>query len=198
MFFTSLRQGRVPTVFPLRFFSSSSLFKASTPQLLSSSTATAEADAPVALLTPYQSSSPYYTTPAPRSSSRDGILKKFPHLHDYIGPSLNITKQKAEERNAILAAQFKADHNFPPKLSGWDFYRSIGSPKYVVAPMVDQSELAWRILSRRYGADLCYTPMFNAKLFVENERYRDEQWPGIRDGLGGGGPNDRPLIVQVD
>jgi hypothetical protein len=27
------------------------------------------------------------------------------------------------------------------KLGGYDFYRSIGSPKWVIAPMVDQSEL---------------------------------------------------------
>ncbi|KAN0059733.1 tRNA dihydrouridine synthase [Thecaphora frezii] len=54
-----------------------------------------------------------------------------------------------------------------PKLASWDFYRAIGSPHRVVAPMVDQSELAWRILSRRYGSDLVYTPMINAKLFVD-------------------------------
>ncbi|TKY85249.1 hypothetical protein EX895_006329 [Sporisorium graminicola] len=64
--------------------------------------------------------------------------------------------------------------SFPPtgepkhaKLGSWDFYRSIGSPRRVVAPMVDQSELPWRILSRRYGSDLVYTPMINAKLFVD-------------------------------
>ena len=64
--------------------------------------------------------------------------------------------------------------SFPPtgtpkhdKLSSWDFYRSMGSPKRVVAPMVDQSELPWRVLSRRYGSDLVYTPMINAKLFVD-------------------------------
>ncbi|KAG0368008.1 hypothetical protein BC939DRAFT_503732 [Gamsiella multidivaricata] len=105
-------------------------------------------------------------------------------------------KQDPEERYAAAAAKCRAEHNFSPKLAGWDFYKSIGSPKYIVAPMVDQSELAWRILSRRYKAELCYTPMFNAKIFAKEEKYRDEHWAGLKDGLGGGGLNDRPLITQ--
>ncbi|KAK0536366.1 tRNA dihydrouridine synthase [Tilletia horrida] len=53
-----------------------------------------------------------------------------------------------------------------PKLSSWELYAALGSPRRIVAPMVDQSELAWRILSRRYGAELVYSPMINAGMFV--------------------------------
>ncbi|KZT62727.1 dihydrouridine synthase, partial [Calocera cornea HHB12733] len=63
--------------------------------------------------------------------------------------------------------------------------------------MVDQSELAWRILSRRYGAQLVYTPMINAKMFLSSSlspKFRRK----VFDQLAGeeGGPEDRPLIVQ--
>ncbi|OBZ68583.1 tRNA-dihydrouridine(16/17) synthase [NAD(P)(+)] [Grifola frondosa] len=83
------------------------------------------------------------------------------------------------------------------KLGGYEFFQKVlGSPKFVVAPMVDQSELAWRKLSRRYGAQLVYTPMINAKMFAEGIRkpYREQNF---NIALGEeGGPEDRPLIVQ--
>lgn len=78
------------------------------------------------------------------------------------------------------------------KFVGRELYESMGQPKTIVAPMVDQSELAWRILSRRHGAQLCYTPMFHARLFGTSEHYRRENF-GDMDG----DPKfDRPLIVQ--
>lgn len=58
--------------------------------------------------------------------------------------------------------------------------------------MVDQSELAWRILSRRYGATLAYTPMFHAKMFATSEKYRRDMWSE----LDGSVDIDRPLVVQ--
>lgn len=80
----------------------------------------------------------------------------------------------------------------PDESSGRKLYNKIGKPKTIVAPMVDQSELAWRILSRRYGADLCYTPMFHARLFSTEEKYRKSMWSDAD----GNDDQDRPLIVQ--
>lgn len=77
-------------------------------------------------------------------------------------------------------------------LLGRELFAAIGRPKKIVAPMVDQSELAWRIISRRYGAQLCYTPMFHARLFATQEKYRQSMWSE----LDGEGKVDRPLIVQ--
>jgi tRNA-dihydrouridine synthase 1 len=73
-------------------------------------------------------------------------------------------------------------------ISGYQFYTSIGSPRYVTAPMEHQSELAFRMMTRKYGSQLCYTPMFHAKHFATSEGYRDQQFSTC--------PEDRPLFVQ--
>lgn len=85
-----------------------------------------------------------------------------------------------------------------PKLQGYDFYKTVlGSPKYIVAPMVDQSELAWRVLSRRYGAQVVYTPMINAKMFCDpTKKSFREQMFSLANAEEGSSLLDRPLVIQ--
>eukprot|EP00899_Mesostigma_viride_P017778 jgi/Mesvir1/26000/Mv17945-RA.1 len=70
----------------------------------------------------------------------------------------------------------------------WDYFKSLGSPWRHVAPMVDQSELPFRMLCRRYGADAAYTPMLHSRLFCEVPKYREEHFSTC--------PEDRPLFAQ--
>jgi len=75
------------------------------------------------------------------------------------------------------------------KLGGFEFFQKVlGSPKHIVAPMVDQSELPFRMLCRRYDANLCYTPMLHAKHFANSHKYRRRYFTSH--------PDDRTLVVQ--
>uniref|UniRef100_A0A1I7UY92 tRNA-dihydrouridine(16/17) synthase [NAD(P)(+)] n=1 Tax=Caenorhabditis tropicalis TaxID=1561998 RepID=A0A1I7UY92_9PELO len=58
----------------------------------------------------------------------------------------------------------------------------------VLAPMVDQSELAFRMFTRKYGAQLTFTPMIHAHLFVNDGTYRRNSLALVKA--------DRPLVVQ--
>jgi hypothetical protein len=60
----------------------------------------------------------------------------------------------------------------------------------VVAPMVDQSELPFRLLCRHYGANLCFTPMIHTRLLLESDTYRTKF-------IGTWLQQDRPLIAQL-
>jgi len=114
-----------------------------------------------------------------------------------------------------------SSNGLKPKLHGRAFYESIGSPKHVLAPMVDQSEFAWRMLTKSFlppelrSSILCYTPMFHARLFVQDPKYRTSVFQPLKAPipspidpyhvsqlqeddfhLDGNPKFDRPLMVQ--
>ena len=65
-------------------------------------------------------------------------------------------------------------------------------PKYpmlVCAPMVDQSELPFRLLTRKYGANLTYTPMLHSRMMITQKTYKTENFKTC--------PEDRPLVAQI-
>ena len=74
------------------------------------------------------------------------------------------------------------------KLTPAAWWASMGSPRHILAPMVGQSELAFRLLCRKHGTTLCYTPMFISGVFARSKSYRKRMWQTCKA--------DRPLLVQ--
>ena len=95
--------------------------------------------------------------------------------------------------------------------AAWAWWASIGSPKLIAAPMVLQSELAFRTIMRSYGAQLCYTPMITANLLLRDLQRAEEARGGAsvthrhdrefllkKNGFDAlGTAHDRPLIAQL-
>ena len=85
----------------------------------------------------------------------------------------------------------------------WRWWReTLGSPRYCCAPMVLQSELAFRMLVRRHGSSLCYSPMLPVQAFLS----LPATGPAIAPATGGPATQaayftscsaDRPLIAQL-
>ncbi|KAG2265194.1 hypothetical protein Bca52824_072273 [Brassica carinata] len=69
----------------------------------------------------------------------------------------------------------------------WAHWKKLGRPKYIVAPMVDNSELPFRLLCQKYGAQAAYTPMLHSRIFTETDN-RNKEFTTCEE--------DRPLFVQ--
>ncbi|EOB13983.1 tRNA-dihydrouridine synthase 1-like protein [Nosema bombycis CQ1] len=68
---------------------------------------------------------------------------------------------------------------------------NIKKPYYILAPMVGNSELAWRTLARRYGATICYTEMVHCEAFLRSKKNP------VKNNWYSTNKEDRPLVIQV-
>jgi tRNA-dihydrouridine synthase 1 len=96
-----------------------------------------------------------------------------------------------KRRNMTIASadgKFNPPESVPQADAAWQWFHSLGAPKYWVAPMVDQSELPFRLLCLRHGATAAYTPMLHARLFLEKPTYRKEHFATCAE--------DRPVLAQ--
>lgn len=97
-----------------------------------------------------------------------------------------------------MASTATAARHQSKKLLGRAFYESLGSPKYILAPMVDHSDAvsmlpssiiliaesprkAWRILTRSFLPDsprnlIAYSPMLHSRLFSNTPKYRAQNF----------------------
>ena len=66
------------------------------------------------------------------------------------------------DRNQCISDQMATSR----KLTGRELMHKWANPRHIMAPMVDMSELPWRLLCRQYGTQLCYTPMIHSGQFV--------------------------------
>ena len=74
--------------------------------------------------------------------------------------------------------------------AAYEFYRRIGAPRFIMAPMVGGSETPFRMMCRRYGVQLAYTPMLKADYCIQNSaEYIRLHFTES--------PEDRPLIAQL-
>ena len=94
------------------------------------------------------------------------------------GDEVHATKKKSKKHGKLKSASTS-----PPQ-------QQLPPHKYILAPMVGGSELAFRLLCRRYATPelLCYTPMMHSARFAADPLYRKEVFNTT--------PMDRPLVAH--
>lgn len=81
------------------------------------------------------------------------------------GIGSNIISNTSTSRSSMLSSLKSNDNNN-------EFYKRLGEPKYVTAPMVAQSDIAFRLLTKKYGSQLCYTQMIHSNNFIKSADFR--------------------------
>lgn len=100
------------------------------------------------------------------------------------------TQEKQKKKKKDQSSALITSHSSSSLPRSFHFKRGIPDAvlRYICAPMVGASELAFRLLVRKYGATLAYTPMINSERFAHDEEYRKEEFQTNND--------DRPLVAH--
>ncbi|CAE8710238.1 unnamed protein product [Polarella glacialis] len=72
------------------------------------------------------------------------------------------------------------------------YREKLQSARYFAAPMVKQSDVAFRLLVRRWGAECCYTPMLKSSRFLKGDHLEMTEFATIPQSTA-----DRPLVAQI-
>jgi tRNA-dihydrouridine synthase 1 len=129
-----------------------------------------------------------------------GMLSFIHYVCNAFSPTVILNQRRQNIRIRRFFATTTAIEN-----SSYDFFTSIGRPRFISAPMVDQSSLSWRLLVKKNGADLAFSQMMHAKNFQTVKKYRAEciDWDNYRHSSGSIDKEveatmlDKPLIVQL-
>lgn len=111
-------------------------------------------------------------------------------------PEQPVSKQ---DENGTICGSCEDQERFDNIWSWWQ--NEMGAPKLVLAPMIGQSDLAFRLLCQENGVTLCYTQMYLDEAISAGEYDRELQAAGRSDldlePLSGIGKRGRPLICQL-
>jgi tRNA-dihydrouridine synthase len=80
------------------------------------------------------------------------------------------------------------------------FAQMLPDLSYIAAPMVDQSDLPFRVLVQKYGATLCYSQMLNPQKLLNDREYLEYHQRDLQYGaeaLVDSKTRQRPVIVQL-
>ena len=140
-----------------------------------------------------------------KSSSSSKSKKKRKHDDDNKSPKKEkkskkqkklTLEQEEEESDDVVSSKSQQHHpskNTTTKQRHFPF-----EYQHILAPMVGASELAFRLLCRKYGATLSYTPMMSASQFIQEAATVD-----AKNGIGNSNicefqtiPQDRPLVCH--
>ena len=82
----------------------------------------------------------------------------------------SVCQSATHGNTSAMAVNTHDDSSTSYREPDFDFEAVCGRPSLWLAPMVGQSEPAFRMLCRKYGATLCTTPMIDPAGYVRSEK----------------------------